>query len=64
MKNIIKVVVNPDKCRMTGGCMKTCPVEGAIIVKEGKAFIVQEKCNLDGICIPACPNQAISAVEE
>jgi NAD-dependent dihydropyrimidine dehydrogenase PreA subunit len=54
----VKVVVDPEKCNLSGECMKVCP-EMAIYVKEGKAAIDQDKCNLDGICIAACPNGAI-----
>jgi NAD-dependent dihydropyrimidine dehydrogenase PreA subunit len=59
----VKVVVDPDKCTMSGECMKVCPV-GAISVKDGKAYIDPDKCDFDGICIPACPKKAIHFVDE
>ena len=59
----MKVVINPDKCQLSGECMKTCP-ENAISVKDGKACIDQEKCDKDGLCIPACPHQAIELIQE
>lgn len=62
MPEKIKVVVNPDKCRLSGECIKVCP-QKAIYVKNGKAVIDCKKCDLDGICIPACPHQAISFKE-
>jgi len=57
-----KVVIDAEKCRLTGECMKVCP-EKAIYVKNDKAVIDYDKCTLDGICIPACPNEAIRLVE-
>lgn len=56
-----KTVVDPEKCRLSGECMKACP-EKAIFVKDGKAVIDPGRCNLDGICIPACPNGAIKVI--
>ena len=58
-----KVVADSSKCKMSGNCIEACP-ENAIIVKDGKAFIIQEKCNADGICIPACPSNAINVSHE
>ena len=52
------VVVDPEKCKMSGECLKICP-QNAISIRDGKAWIDAEKCDLDGICIPACPNGAI-----
>ena len=59
---MVKVVIDAEKCRLSGECMKVCP-EKAIYVKDGKAVIDYDKCILDGICIPACPNEAIQLVE-
>ena len=59
---MVKVVIDAEKCRLSGECMKVCP-EKAIYVKNGKAVIDYDKCTLDGICIPACPNEAIRVVE-
>jgi len=59
----VKVVVLPEKCTLSGECMKVCPL-GAISVRDGKAFIDQDKCDGDGICLPACPNAAIRVVDE
>ncbi len=59
MSKKIRVVVDPDKCRLSGECIKVCP-QKAIYVKGKSAVIDDKKCDLDGICIPACPNQAIS----
>lgn len=63
MTDKMKVVIDPEKCQLSGECMKACP-EKAIYVKDGKACIDQEKCDKDGLCIPACPHQAIELIEE
>ena len=63
MTDKVRVIIDPEKCRLSGECMKICP-EKAITVKNGKAFIDQEKCDGDGICIPACPHQAIRLMGE
>ena len=57
-----KVVIDYDKCKLSGECIKVCPQE-AIFVKNSKAVIDYEKCDLDGICIPACPENAIKVIE-
>lgn len=62
MAKKLRVVIDPDKCRLSGECIKVCP-QKAIYVKGNKAVIDDKKCDLDGICIPACPNQAISFKE-
>ena len=62
MSKKIKVVIDPDRCRLSGECIKVCP-QKAIYVKNKKAIIDDKKCDLDGICITACPNQAISFKE-
>jgi NAD-dependent dihydropyrimidine dehydrogenase PreA subunit len=54
----VKIVIDPEKCKLSGECMKVCP-QGAIYVSGDKAVVDREKCDLDGICIPACPNGAI-----
>ena len=59
----MKIVVDPEKCRGTGECVKACPA-GAISVEGGVARIDESKCDFDGICIPACPHGAISFSEK
>ncbi len=54
----VKITVDPEKCKLSGECMKVCP-HGAISVEGESAVIDQNKCDLDGICIPACPHGAI-----
>ena len=58
----MKIIINPDKCKLSGECIKVCP-QKAIFVKDGKAVIDYEKCDLDGMCVPACPQDAIELVE-
>ncbi len=53
-----KIVVNSDKCKASGECIKVCP-QRAISIKSGKAVIDYAKCDSDGICVPACPQGAI-----
>ncbi len=60
--NGIKVVINQDKCKLSGECIKVCP-QKEISVKDLKKSIDYEKCDSDGICIPACPEGAITTVE-
>ncbi len=59
----VKLVIDPEKCRLSGKCMKVCP-RGAISAGSDSAVLDREKCDLDGICIPACPHGAIHFVEE
>jgi NAD-dependent dihydropyrimidine dehydrogenase PreA subunit len=63
MTDKVRVIIDPDKCRLSGECMKVCP-ENAINVQDGKARIDRERCDQDGLCIPACPHQAIELIEE
>ncbi|MDW7645381.1 MAG: 4Fe-4S binding protein [Desulfuromonadales bacterium] len=59
----MKIAVNPDLCRGTGDCAKSCPMD-AIAIQEGKAHIDLDRCDLDGICIAACPEHAIQFIED
>jgi MinD superfamily P-loop ATPase len=61
-KENIRIVVITEKCKMSGECLRVCPRD-AIIVRDGKAFILREMCDFDGLCISACPNGAIRAIE-
>jgi NAD-dependent dihydropyrimidine dehydrogenase PreA subunit len=59
----VKITVDPDKCKLSGECIKVCP-HGAIFVSGDSAVIDLDKCDLDGICIPACPHGAIHFIEQ
>ena len=58
----MKIIINPDKCKLSGECIKVCP-QKAISVKDGKSVIDYERCDADGMCVPACPQDAIKLVE-
>jgi uncharacterized Fe-S center protein len=45
--------VNPEVCTNCGICLDYCPT-GAIVQKEGSAFIVEEKCIGCGECLVVC----------
>ncbi len=59
----MKIVVDPQRCRASGECVRACPQE-AIRIEDGCAVIDHQRCDLDGICIPACPHDAISFDEQ
>ena len=59
----MKILVDPNKCKESGKCIKACP-ENAITIVDGVATIDFSICDLDGICIPACPNDAITLSDE
>ena len=51
--------VSADFCRQCSNpaCLRSCPVEGAIIIDErtGVTSIVEDLCNGCGLCAEACP---------
>ena len=59
----MKIVVDEEKCRGSGECIKACP-QKAITSSAGVARIDPSRCDLDGICIAACPNDAIRLEED
>jgi len=59
----MKILVDRDRCRGSGECLKVCP-QDAISLEDGVAAVDESKCDFDGICIPACPRGAISFSEE
>jgi len=58
-----RIVVDPNLCRGSGECIKSCPQQ-AITLVDGLAVIDPGLCDLDGICITACPHGAIDLAEE
>ncbi|WP_082128526.1 DUF362 domain-containing protein [Kosmotoga pacifica] len=40
-------------------CIKTCPVEGVITMRNGKAYIDNSLCIRCGKCFDVCPKDAI-----
>jgi ferredoxin len=59
----MKILVDRDRCRGSGECVKICP-QDAISLEDNVATVDESKCDFDGICIPACPHGAISFSEE
>lgn len=51
--------VEADLCKGCAICVKICPVEGAIEMKEGKAYIHNDICTRCRKCMEACPTDAI-----
>ena len=58
----MKIIINPDKCKLSGECIKVCP-QKAISIIDSTAVIDYKKCDTDGMCIPTCPQHAITLVE-
>lgn len=54
-----KARVDEKNCLACGGCVSICP-EGAIVMKNKIAFVLQENCISCGICVNTCPVAAIS----
>ncbi len=60
-KDLLKVKINPKKCKECGLCKKVCPTDAIIgEVKKGAFKIDQEKCVGCLACIEKCPFDAIS----
>lgn len=51
--------VNQELCTGCQACIDMCPME-AIIMQDGKAFIVEDNCSNCRACESACPIEAIS----
>jgi heterodisulfide reductase subunit A len=52
--------VDARRCTGQGLCVKSCPVEGAVRLVDGRAEINPALCTGCGICVGACPEQAIN----
>lgn len=46
--------IKEDQCRGCAKCVSVCP-EGAIVMNNGVATILQNKCTRCGKCLSACP---------
>ena len=58
-KNLLQVVIDPDKCKGCSLCSKKCPV-GAISGQIKSPFVIdQSKCVKCGVCIDSCKFGAI-----
>ena len=51
--------VREDLCTGCTLCLKSCPVDGAIVMQGGKAHINNSLCTRCGDCFSACPVNAI-----
>jgi Fe-S-cluster-containing hydrogenase component 2 len=57
------IEIDEEKCDGCGQCVPAC-AEGAIIVENGKAKVVEDKyCDGLGACLGECPNDALRIVE-
>lgn len=61
---MVKIDVNPEKCRSYGACAKFCPT-GAITVEDGKtAQVNRDICIGCGACVNVCPAGAVELKRE
>jgi len=52
-------IVDPEKCEGCKDCVDACPTE-AIVMKDDKAFVIEDDCADCGNCVDECPTGAIS----
>lgn len=57
--NLIRFVVDPEKCKMCGVCFRHCPVEAIAWEKKKPAVIDLETCTRCRTCITSCKFDAI-----
>lgn len=61
--NMVKIVVDNDKCNGCETCVNTCPV-GIYEVKDGKSSPLNvEECLVCRACEAQCPTGAIQVIE-
>lgn len=54
-------VIDPNRCIMSGACVKACPEHDIIGIVNGKASVINaSQCIGHGACFKACPVEAIS----
>lgn len=59
----MKIIIDSEKCKGSGECIRICP-EKAISRVNGIAVLDETLCDFDGLCIPVCPHEAISFIED
>jgi NAD-dependent dihydropyrimidine dehydrogenase PreA subunit len=63
VQNMVKIVVDNDKCNGCETCVNTCPV-GVYEIKDGKSVPVKvDECLVCRACEAQCPNGAIQVIE-
>lgn len=55
-KELISYYIDPDKCKACMICLRQCPSEAIIGVKNQIHVIDQEKCTKCGTCFEVCPS--------
>jgi NADH-quinone oxidoreductase subunit F/NAD(P)H dehydrogenase (quinone)/NADP-reducing hydrogenase subunit HndC len=58
-QNLVKFVVNPEKCTSCSLCAKNCPAEAILWKKKEPAFIDRDKCIKCMSCFSQCGFDAI-----
>ena len=61
-KDLLKYVINKDKCRGCSACARHCPVEAIKGVIKSPYEIDQDKCVKCGICRSTCRFGAIDKI--
>ena len=56
------ISVNRERCDGCGICEDACPT-GAIVLRDGLAFVDQELCEQCQVCVDVCPTGAIYVTE-
>lgn len=56
-----RLMFRDNRCLGCGECAAVCP-EGAIDLKDGKAFVRPSACRLHSACVDACPTEALQMI--
>jgi hydrogenase-4 component H len=63
-----RVVIDPERCRGCGACVRDCPAPGLVLVREGRDRVrlihYPERCACCGQCEASCPSGAIRLSNE
>jgi NADH:ubiquinone oxidoreductase subunit F (NADH-binding) len=57
-KDLVKYIVDPEKCTACGACARICPTAAAKGEKKEIHYIVQDLCIKCGACYEVCPPKA------